>query len=274
MRVLAALLGCVLAFTARAGLVELDGDWVEGNLIVGHTEPGASVEFKGEPVMVADDGFFVIGLHRDENEPVELQVTSADGEQQEVFEFAVTQREYNIQRVEGIAQNIMEPSAEDQERIYADWLMTQEARSVRSDAREFLADFQWPVRGPISGVYGSQRVYNGVPGTPHYGLDIAVPTGTPVKAPAAGRVILVSPDMFYSGGTVVLDHGHAVSSSFLHMSKVLVEKGQWIEQGEVIGEVGATGRVTGPHLDWRMNWADSRIDPVFFLRKAGVWDLD
>ena len=264
----------LIPLLAYAQLVELEGQWVEGNMIVGQTESGARVEFKGQPVMVADDGLFVIGLHRDENEPVTLRVQSADGGTEESMQFAVEQRDYDIQRIEGIARNIMEPSAQEQGRIYADWLMTQEARKVRSSDREFLASFDWPVRGPISGVYGSQRVYNGVPGTPHYGLDIAVPTGTPVKAPAAGRVILVSPDMFYSGGTVVLDHGHGVSSSFLHMSKVLVEKGQWIEQGELIGEVGATGRVTGPHLDWRMNWGDSRIDPEFFLRRSGVWHLD
>ena len=126
--------------------------------------------------------------------------------------------------------------------------------------------------GPISGVYGSQRVYNGVPGTPHYGIDVAVPTGTAIVAPASGQIIMVHDNMFYSGGTIMLDHGHGVSSSFLHLSKTSVEVGDWVEQGDPIGEVGATGRVTGPHLDWRMNWGDSRIDPELLLRASGAWE--
>ena len=252
---------------------DLSGEWIEGGLIVGNAEPGSSVTFKGEQVMVSNEGLFVLGLHRDEDEPVRLEIEPPGGEL-DVQIFEVAQREYNIQSVEGIAQNIMEPSKEDQDRIWRDYQITSEARKVRSDLQEFLSDFNWPVRGPISGVYGSQRIYNGVPGTPHYGLDIAVPTGTPVVAPAAGTIIMVQDDMFYSGGTIMLDHGHGVSSSFLHLSKTLVQVRDRVEQGDVIGEVGATGRVTGPHLDWRMNWGNSRIDPELLLRASGVWDLD
>ena len=202
-----------------------------------------------------------------------MSIELPDGSiEEQVFE--VAQRDYNIQSIEGIAQNIMEPSEEDQDRIWADYVMTSEARKIRSDLEEFLSDFDWPVRGPISGVYGSQRIYNGKPGTPHYGLDIAVPTGTPVVAPAAGRIIMVHDDMFYSGGTIMLDHGHGVSSSFLHLSKTLVAVGDWVDQGDPIAEVGATGRVTGAHLDWRMNWGNSRVDPELLLRASGAWDLD
>ena len=250
---------------------ELQGEWIEGGIIIGTAEPGSLISFKGEPVMISAEGLFVIGLHRDEDEPVSLEVTEPNGEtERQVFE--VIQREYNIQRVNGIAQNIMEPSAEDQDRIWTDYLMTTEARKVRSDLETFLSDFDWPVMGPISGVYGSQRVYNGVPGTPHYGIDVAVPTGTQIVAPAAGTIIMVHDNMFYSGGTIMLDHGHGVSSSFLHLSKTLVEVGDWVEQGDPIGEVGATGRVTGPHLDWRMNWGDSRVDPELLLRASGAWE--
>ena len=124
-----------------------------------------------------------------------------------------------------------------------------------------LAGFQWPAIGPISGVYGSQRIYNGTPRSPHYGVDVAVPTGTPVLAPSSGVVTLAEPDLFYSGGTIILDHGFRLSSSFLHLSKVHVAVGQEVKQGELIGEVGATGRATGPHLDWRMSWRNQRIDP-------------
>ena len=260
-----------LLFTAPLFALELEGQWIEGGIIIGTAEPGSQVTFKGEPVMISEAGLFVIGLHRDEDEPVNLEVTGPDG-QVESNTFSVEQREYNIQRIEGIAQSIMEPSAADQDRIWSDYQMTQEARKVRSDLEIFLTDFEWPVMGPISGVYGSQRVYNGNPGTPHYGIDIAVPTGTLVNAPAAGQIIMVNDNMFYSGGTIMLDHGHGISSSFLHLSKTLVEVGDWVEQGDPIAEVGATGRVTGAHLDWRMNWGNSRIDPELLLRASGAWE--
>jgi len=253
--------------------VDLEGEWIEGGILVGQTDPGSNVVFKDEAVMLSDEGLFVIGLHRDEDEPVTLKIENPDGSVEERT-FEVAQRQYDIQSVEGIAQNIMEPSEEDQNRIWSDYLMTSEARKIRSHLEEFLSAFDWPVRGPISGVYGSQRIYNGRPGTPHYGLDIAVPTGTPVAAPAAGTIIMVHDDMFYSGGTIMLDHGHGISSSFLHLSKTLVEVGDWVDQGDLIAEVGATGRVTGPHLDWRMNWGDSRIDPELLLRASGVWNIE
>jgi murein DD-endopeptidase MepM/ murein hydrolase activator NlpD len=124
-----------------------------------------------------------------------------------------------------------------------------------------LAGFEWPAVGPISGVYGSQRIYNGTPRSPHYGVDVAMPTGTPVYAPSAGVVTLAEPDLFYSGGTIILDHGFRLSSSFLHLSKLHVEVGQEVNQGDLIAEIGASGRATGAHLDWRMSWRDQRIDP-------------
>ena len=261
----------VMFLATPALALELQGEWIEGGIIIGSAEPGSQVSFKGEPVMISEAGLFVIGLHRDEDQPVSLEVTSPSG-QVESNTFEVEQREYNIQRIEGIAQNIMEPSAEDQDRIWGDYQMTQAARKIFSDLEIFLTDFEWPVMGPISGVYGSQRVYNGNPGTPHYGIDIAVPTGTLVNAPAAGEIIMVNDNMFYSGGTIMLDHGHGISSSFLHLSKTLVEVGDWVEQGDPIAEVGATGRVTGAHLDWRMNWGNSRIDPELLLRASGAWE--
>lgn len=271
-KLIKALLGTTALFCAlNSSALELQGEWIEGGLIIGDAEPGSVIRFKGEPVMISEEGLFVIGLHRDEDEPVSLEVTDPSGQtQSQVIE--VAQRDYNIQRVEGIAQSIMEPSDEDQDRIWTDYLMTTEARKIRSDLETFLSDFDWPVMGPISGVYGSQRVYNGVPGTPHYGIDVAVPTGTAIVAPASGQIIMVHDNMFYSGGTIMLDHGHGVSSSFLHLSKTSVEVGDWVEQGDPIGEVGATGRVTGPHLDWRMNWGDSRIDPELLLRASGAWE--
>jgi murein DD-endopeptidase MepM/ murein hydrolase activator NlpD len=177
----------------------------------------------------------------------------------------IIRRDYNIQRVEGVPQKTVTPSPQQLERIRQEQALVNAAKATRLSRPDLLqgalAGFQWPTVGPISGVYGSQRYYNGSPGRPHYGVDVAVPTGTPVHAPAAGHVTLAEPDLFYSGGTVFLDHGFRFSSAFLHMSKVLVEVGQEVRAGDVIGEVGATGRATGPHLDWRMNWRKQRIDP-------------
>lgn len=266
------ILSAVVCLASMGSLAQVtwQGDWIEGGMLVGKTDPAAQVEFKGEPVMIAADGTFVVGLHRDEQQEVSIRV-AVPGGADETWMQPVEQRDYRIQYVEGIAQNIMEPSAEDQDRIWRDVLATREAKALRDERLDFLADFDWPLHGRISGVYGSQRVYNGEPGTPHYGIDIAAPTGTPFYAPAPGVVTLAMPDMFYSGGTVILDHGHGVSSSFLHMSKIDVEVGDVLERGDLIGEVGATGRVTGPHLDWRMNWQDSRLDPELLLRASGNW---
>ena len=241
-------------------LYSLEGEWVEGGLLFGQAAPGASVQFKGEPVMVSSDGAFVLGLHRNEEEPVTLSITNADG-QSETKTHSVVQREYRLQEITGIKRQIMEPSKEDQDRIWGEIQMTRKARGKRLTRKDFLSDFKWPLTGPVTGVYGSQRSYNGVAGTPHYGLDIAAPTGTPVLAPAPGIVTLVHENMFYSGGTLIVDHGHALSSTFIHLSKVLVNVGDEIATGDPIAEVGATGRVTGPHLDWRMNWKSARIDP-------------
>jgi murein DD-endopeptidase MepM/ murein hydrolase activator NlpD len=134
---------------------------------------------------------------------------------------------------------------------------------------DFAGAFHWPLEGPITGVYGSQRVYNDVPGRPHYGVDVAAATGTPITTPAPGLVTLAHPDMFYSGGTVIIDHGYGISSTMMHLSKVLVDVGQEVVPGDIIAEVGASGRATGPHLDWRMNWFKVRIDPQLLVQPMG-----
>ena len=177
----------------------------------------------------------------------------------------IARRDYKIQRVEGVPPQTVTPPPEQLERISRERALVGAAKGQRLQRPDLLqgalASFQWPVEGPVSGVYGSQRYYNGEPRSPHYGVDVAVPTGTPVRAPTAGVVTLAEPDLFYSGGTIILDHGFRWSSSFLHLSKVQVAVGQEVRAGDVIGEVGATGRATGAHLDWRMSWRNRRIDP-------------
>ncbi|MBK9664899.1 MAG: M23 family metallopeptidase [Gammaproteobacteria bacterium] len=249
------LLALLLCGPLPAVALELAGPLLQGGVVIGQVAPGTPVSLDGHALRVSEDGLFVIGFDRDSPQSHTL-VAGA-----ETRELAIKQREYAIQRVTGIAQNIMSPSAADLERIAREQRLVNAARGRDDPRSDFAAGFSWPILGPISGVYGSQRFYNGTPSRPHFGVDVAAPTGAPVHAPAPGIVTLAEPDLFYSGGTIIIDHGHELSSSFLHLSKVLVSVGQRVETGTLIAQVGATGRATGPHLDWRMNWRDARVDP-------------
>jgi len=261
--------GVLLPAVASAECLQAPrGEFVEGGLVSGKVAPGSTVSIDDEALDVLADGTTFLGFHRDAPEQSILVVVAPDGQRCEQT-LRVVSREYNIQRVEGVPQRTVTPPKEQTERIQRERATVAAAkgkRFARPDLIESaLAGFSWPAVGPISGVYGSQRFYNGTPRSPHYGVDVAVPTGSPVAAPAPGIVTLAEPDLFFSGGTVILDHGYGLSSSFLHMSKVLVEVGQELKTGDVLGEVGATGRATGPHLDWRMSWRNRRIDPQLLV---------
>ena len=253
------------AATAQC-LQGVSGNTTQGGLLWGTVKPGSRVTLDGEALDVLPDGTTFLGFHRDAPTTAELVVTGKTSCRETL---QVTAREYNIQRVEGVPQKTVTPPPEQLERIRRERALVGAAKARRLKRPELLLDalqgFNWPTTGPVSGVYGSQRYYNGTPRSPHYGVDVAVPTGTPVHAPSAGIVTLAEPDLFYSGGTVILDHGFGFSSSFLHMSKVQVAVGQELATGDVIGQVGATGRATGPHLDWRMSWRDRRIDPQLLV---------
>jgi murein DD-endopeptidase MepM/ murein hydrolase activator NlpD len=247
------LLAALAALPVRA--FELRGPLVQGGVVIGRVEPGTRVALDGRAVHVAASGEFVIGFDRDAPRKQVLQL----GEER--LELAIRRRAYDIQKVTGIPQRIMQPSAADLARIEREQRLVNEARARDDERLDFAAPFRWPITGRISGVFGSQRFYNGEPSRPHYGVDVAAPVGAEVRAPAPGIVTLAEPDLFYSGGTVIIDHGHKLSSSFLHLSQVLVRVGQRVEAGDLVARVGATGRATGPHLDWRMNWKDAHVDP-------------
>jgi murein DD-endopeptidase MepM/ murein hydrolase activator NlpD len=248
---------------------ELSGEAVQGGLMFGNCAPGCGVVLDGNEVMVSAGGQFVIGFDRDESGERQLRVREADGNEH-VKTLAVAPRDYQIERVDGLPPQTVTPDPEALERIRQEAAMVASARARRDARADYAAGFAWPASGRISGVYGSQRILNGEPRRPHYGLDIAAPTGTPVLAPADGIITLAYDDMYFSGGTIVLDHGHGLSSSFLHLSRILVESGATVRKGDVIGEIGATGRASGPHLDWRMNWLDRRVDPQLLLGDAPV----
>jgi murein DD-endopeptidase MepM/ murein hydrolase activator NlpD len=254
----------LLALTAPAAAIELKGQRVQGGLLIGRAAPGTTVAYQGRPLRLSPDGLFVIGFDRDAPLETVLTLRAADGRETR-HPVRIAARSYDIQRIDGLPQRKVTPAPEDLERIRREAALARTARERDDSRTDFARGFIWPVHGRISGVYGSQRILNGEPRRPHYGVDIAAPAGTPVKAPADGVVSLVHPDMFFSGRTLILDHGHGVSSTFLHLSAILVREGQAVRQGEAIARVGASGRVTGSHLDWRMNWFEQRIDPTLLV---------
>jgi murein DD-endopeptidase MepM/ murein hydrolase activator NlpD len=248
--------------------LRLPKDAQQGQLVIGHAPRGSEVEFAGRKLRVGNDGAFVFGLDRDAPPRVSLHVHYRDGKD-EARVLAVAERHYRIERIEGLPPKTVTPDPETAARIEREQAAVAQARK-RDDAREdFLHGFALPVAGArISGVYGSQRIDNGVAKAPHPGLDLAVPTGTPVHAPAAGVVTFAEPDLVLTGGTVLIDHGHGLTSSFLHMSRLDVAVGQRVERGQVIGAAGMTGRATGPHVHWGFNWFDVRLDPALLPKPA------
>ncbi|WP_386337463.1 M23 family metallopeptidase [Xanthomonas citri pv. citri] len=239
----------------------------QGALVIGKVPADSKVQYAGRSLRVSGYGSVVFGIGRDATGPLQVQVTQPDGSTRTVS-IAVTPRDWPVERVNGVPPKTVNPPAEIAARIKREQAQVTAARD-RDDARtDFAQPFIWPVQGRISGRFGNARVYNGQPGAGHSGMDIAVPTGTPVKAPAAGVVTFAAPDLYLTGGTVLLDHGFGVSSNFLHLSRIDVKVGDRVEQGQVIAAVGATGRATGPHLHWGMNWFDTRIDPLLVLERT------
>ena len=244
----------------------------QGALVVGNAEPRSVVELEGRRLRVAPDGSFAFGVGRDATSPLTLRVTWFDGAT-ETINLRVLPRDWPVERVVGVPAKTINPPKHVAERIAREQILVSSARERDDPRTDFVQAFAWPVQGRISGRFGNQRVYvlpdgSDASKSPHSGMDIAAPAGTPVLAPAAGVVTFAAPDLYLTGGTVLLDHGHGVSSNFLHLSRLDVQVGDRVEQGQVIGAVGATGRATGPHLHWGMNWFDVRIDPLLVLERG------
>lgn len=255
----AALLSFAAAVDARCPLDVADRI-VQGALVHGSTDPGCAVTVDGRAVRVAADGGFVFGVGRDASR---VDVTAGGGGAR--VSRAVVPRDYPVERVDGVPPATVSPPPAIAARIAREQALVAKARKLDADRADFRARFVAPVAGRKSGVYGSVRILNGVPKDPHFGLDLAAPTGTPVVAPAGGVVTLAERDLYLTGGTVLLDHGHGVSSVFLHLSRVDVAVGARVARGERLGAVGATGRASGPHLHWGLNWFDVRLDPALLL---------
>lgn len=262
--ILKLLILCLLLTSHSAMGLTLEGDYVQGGMLIGDVSAGDSVQFNGKQVKVSKSGEFLLGFDRDAPLSHKI-VVSREGQPKQSRQFTIKKRKYQIQNIDGLPPSKVTPPKRNWDRIKKEVALVKQARKLNEDRSDFQSGFIWPSKGVISGVFGSQRVLNGKPKRPHYGVDVAAPVGTLVVSPADGVVTMTHPDMFYSGGTLIIDHGLHLSSSFLHLSKILVQEGDVVKQGDPIAEIGATGRVTGPHLDWRMNLGAARIDPQLLV---------
>ncbi|WP_155834108.1 M23 family metallopeptidase [Halotalea alkalilenta] len=265
------LLACVLAITVppvRAEVAITFPQAVQQSaMVIGRVPPGSRVEYAGRELRVTGYGTVVLGVPRDAQAQVTVKVTPPNAAPQEVA-IRVEPRAWDVERISGVPPRTVSPPPGIAERIRREQAEVSASRGRDDPRTDFAEPFVWPVKGRISGRFGNMRVYDGTPGAPHSGMDIAAANGTPVVAPASGVVTFANPDLYLTGGTLLLDHGYGISSNFLHLSRIDVEVGQRVEQGEVIGAVGATGRATGPHLHWGMNWFDVRLDPLLVLERS------
>jgi len=258
MRILLILIFSLITTSSFA--VEFNGKFIQGSFILGKTKPNSNVFIDKKKVKVTSDGFFVFGLGRDRKNDVVIEINK-----KKIIK-KVLKREYNIQRIDGLEETKVTPPEEFYERIKKENQLIAKARDINSDLTFFTKKFIIPVdKAIITGVYGSQRILNGKPKWPHYGLDFAANEGTKIKAMLDGTVTLAEKDLFYTGGTLIFDHGNGISTLYMHMQNIFVKKGQKVKQGDIIGTVGSTGRATGAHLDVRLNWFGVRLDPANVL---------
>ena len=260
----AAVLIVASALPVAARELSVEGPLTQGGLVIGRGDAGIAVTVDGRAVRVSPEGLFLVGFGRDAPPTVEVRVRYPDGVST-VRVLHVARRTYQVQRVDGLPPRKVTPTPEDLERIRLDGAAIAAVRARDSSRADFASRFQWPVRGRVSGVFGSQRILNGKPRRPHGGVDVVAPLGTPVVASADGVVVLAHPDMFFTGRTVMIDHGHGLATVYAHMSEILVTQGQRVARGTPIGRVGASGRATGPHLHWGVSLFGTRLDPALLV---------
>ena len=254
------LLFLIIFTSTQLNAVEFKGKFLQGHYIVGITDPAAQIIIGKKKVKVSKEGYFVFGIDRDRK--FDLTITIIKDEKKEKIIKKVLKRKYNIQRIDGLEESKVTPPESVYKRIKEENNKIGEARAIDSDLSFFKDQFIMPVDGIISGVYGSQRILNGKPKWPHYGIDIAAKQGTMIKSSGSGVVTMAEDDLYYTGGTIIMDHGHGISTIYSHLETVLVSVGDKINKGDIIGTVGSTGRSTGPHLDFRVNWFQTRLDPM------------
>jgi murein DD-endopeptidase MepM/ murein hydrolase activator NlpD len=243
--------------------VVLPADIQQGALVLGRAPLGTQLSYAGQALKQAADGRFVFGVAFNAAKTGTLSATgkSCNG----ALHFPITQRSYRTERVDGVPQNTVTPDPETAKRIALEAAMIQKARRLNSDALYWQQAFRWPANGRASGVYGSQRILNGSPSSPHLGLDMAAPVGTPVLAALPGKVTLLHQDMIMTGKTLMLDHGFGISTIYIHMSELAVKAGDLVQAGQRIGAIGTSGRSSGPHLHFQVQWFQEKLDPALVL---------
>jgi murein DD-endopeptidase MepM/ murein hydrolase activator NlpD len=257
------LLLLVVFFTStQTHAIEFKGKFIQGHYIIGKTKPGSKIIIDKREVKVSKDGYFAFGIGKDRK----FDITITENNNKIIKK--IQKRKYSIQRIEGLPKKKVTPPEEFYARIKRENKLIGKAREIHSNLSFFKDKFIIPVDDAIiTGVYGSQRILNGIPKWPHYGLDFAQIKGSPIKAMNNGIVTLAEKDLFYTGATLIFDHGHGISTLYMHMNEIFVNVGDHIKKGDIVGTIGTSGRSTGPHLDIRLNWFGIRLDPATILNK-------
>ena len=242
----------------------LEGDFVQGGLVKGQTNKDLNIKFKDKILRKSSNGSFVIGFGRDH--PKQANLYFFINQNWVLKKLDIEQRKYKTQVINGLEKKMVTPPKSFWDRIKRENKVIKKVRSLDTNVDFIFQKFDWPTKGIISGVFGSQRILNGKPKRPHYGVDIAAPEGTDILAPTEAIVRMAEKDLYYTGGTVMLDHGHGVTSVYSHLSSINVKVGDKINKGQKIGEVGSTGRVTGPHLHWTVYLNKVRINPESIIQ--------
>ena len=254
-------IGLLFSFkSANACISVIRGEPIQGGLILFDSKKATKIKLDSKLVSLNQESGFVVGFHRDDQAARIVTGICQDGSPFSI-ELKPTRRNYKIQKIDQLPNKMVTPPENTLNRISIESKMVKEARSIKGNSTEYFRNgFDWPLNGIITGVYGSQRILNGKSRQPHFGIDIGAPAGTPVTASASGHVVMVE-NLYFSGWTIIISHGDYISSTYSHLQTVTVQKGENINRGERIGTVGSTGRSTGAHLDWRINWLDKRLDP-------------
>jgi murein DD-endopeptidase MepM/ murein hydrolase activator NlpD len=261
-----ALMAAPLSACASLVRISFSGTLEQGSLLVGRTTPGARVTIDDQVITVSSEGFFAWGLEWNRTTAARMVVQLSNGSTR-TRKIVPILRHYTEEVITGLPPETVTPPPDALDRIHREHELIAAARRKESDLVWFAEPLDWPAPGIVSGVFGSRRIDNGKPMSPHMGVDVANVEGTPIRAPANATVSL-SDDYYLEGGFTLLDHGHGVSTCYLHQSGRKVREGDTVRRGEIIGTMGQSGRATGPHLHWAMNWFQVRLDPSLSTRTA------
>ena len=257
------LLFLLITFSYNANALDFYGSFTQGGMIKGQTNPKSKLFINGKNIKISNEGYFVFGIPRDASQKLKVKIQSINKIQE--FEKTVIERKFKIQKINGLPKRKVTPNAEDMIRIRGEGKLISLAKNKNSNLIDFFSEFKRPIKGITTGVYGSQRVLNGKPRRPHFGIDIAAPKGTVIKNSNTGEVLLAEKNLFFTGGTIIIDHGHGVITIYSHLDEIFVKKGEFVKRGEKIATVGSTGRSTGPHLDFRIYCNNVPVDPDLIL---------